>query len=511
MVDYAVEHVRARHLTGCVAGLLRFATRAEIAALLDWLPAETLHAACRPQGLANRAVIDELLRARRPGDLKALARMDWSTPRDHVLGALIALNDEKVDTELFRSRHTPRNLLRLLAHRRRLGTPPPPRNPLARRNYVTRLDGVSPKQANACLYSGDPDVALAALTAIGRGADPAGALHVCRVLLGAGRLGEQVLPMLPNMPWGPGSTYPPVRRIAARALEDAEGVAALRALADRVRRPEPLRSIAELDDTAATEPWRTRSRALVTRRHPDTINVDWPAVAADAREPLPRRAALFIVRRPDAPPELVRAAVAAHPALVTHVPRPTLDMLAGLSGDILTKTAGNGLAAETITPEELHAALTPDQVLKIAEGTWLPALRGVAGLRTLLRLDTNAPLSPFLIEETGHRRRDTARTTHWDPRLIYGERVLAELYHGPLSADHVLAMVDVDMLLTRDADQVRARTVPDPRVLRRLAELIHVHLGGRPAAWMVAIQLLNDGFAGTLPELITTAGAVGAD
>jgi hypothetical protein len=45
-------------------------------------------------------------------------------------------------------------------------------------------------------------------------------------------------------------------------------------------------------------------------------------------------------------------------------------------------------------------------------------------------------------------------------------------------------------------------------VLRRLAELVHRHLGGRPEAWMVALRLLQEGFVGTLPELLATAGAV---
>lgn len=71
------------------------------------------------------------------------------------------------------------------------------------------------------------------------------------------------------------------------------------------------------------------------------------------------------------------------------------------------------------------------------------------------------------------------------------------------TADLVLSVAEVDRLLA-PADGA----FPDPRVLRRLAEHVDRHLGGRPDAWRVALKLLGEGFAGALPELIATAGAV---
>ncbi|MFC7582693.1 hypothetical protein ACFQYP_01925 [Nonomuraea antimicrobica] len=328
---------------------------------------------------------------------------------------------------------------------------------------------------------------------------------------------------LPEVSWGPDGSEPSVSAYVRAALASEEGAARLRELSERVRRPEWLRSVAELADAAACAPFdgETLVRSLVHRRHPSIPRVDWPALLGGEPErrrregPLPYRAARLMAQRTDLPDELLLLAIADHPELAPLVPSPSpallalvRDRLPIVGAGALVKVAGNGQLAGTLTAEELVAALPPEALDLYAESLWLPGLRGTAAVRTMLGRDGDVPLRPFVIDETGFGPRRRLRTPgerpHWDAEALYGQVAASALRRrGELTADEVLSMVTPDAVL---APQPGA--LPDPRVLRRLAELVHRHLGGRPEAWMVALRLLQEGFVGTLPELLATAGAV---
>ncbi|MEU0565483.1 hypothetical protein ABZ297_08845, partial [Nonomuraea sp. NPDC005983] len=334
---------------------------------------------------------------------------------------------------------------------------------------------------------------------------------------------------LPEVRWGPDGSEPGVHAYVQAALTSQDGVTRLLGLAERARRPEFLRSVGELADAAGREPWREGPRPLVRtlvhRRHASVPRVDWLALLADEplrrrREgPLPRSAARLMALRADTPGELLRLVIIDHPELAPLIPSPSPELLADVcerltlvGGQAVVKVAGNGFIAGTLTVEEIVAIVPPEVLDLLAESLWLPGLRCTAAVRTLLGRDGDVRLRPFFTDETGHgprrRLRSPGQPMHWDPAVVYGQRVLAALRQRGdegLSADEVLSMVSPDAVLAPGSG-----ALPDPRVLLRLAELVHRHLGSRPEAWMVALKLLQDGFVGTLPELLITAGAVAA-
>jgi hypothetical protein len=222
--------------------------------------------------------------------------------------------------------------------------------------------------------------------------------------------------------------------------------------------------------------------------------------------------------RVDTPPELMRLAITDHPGVAPLVPQPDAETLTYVrerlslfGGQAVVKVAGNGFVAGTLTAAEIAAILPADVLDLYAQELWLPGLRGTAAVRTMTGRAGDVRLRPFFVEETGHGARRRLRSpqtrAHWDAASIYGPQVAAALGNrgdDGLSADEVLSMVTPDAVLAPRG------AMPDLRVLLRLAELVHQHLGGRPEAWMVALRLLQDGFVGTLPELLVTAGAVAA-
>ncbi|MFV2173574.1 hypothetical protein ACFHW2_25430 [Actinomadura sp. LOL_016] len=540
---------RAHDIVGCTAGLLRFATPDEADALLGHIPDGRLGRVLRSHGTPNRVVIEALLRRGRPGDLNTLVRyaMAEDDPPS-LLGRLLDLDDPEVDGRLLgaetRHRPLPRNLRRQLAHQtsRRDGVTPRPLPVRVRESVLSRT---SPDALDhALLNAADPGLAGAALRFLGAGADPHGAVRACRTLLDARRdhevaeLAEQG--RLPAFRWGPDGTEPSVLAYAQAALRSEEGRRALRDLSERVRRPEFLRTIGEIADADACGPRRKDGplvRTVVERRHPGVPRVGWADVLADeprrraAEGPFPLRAARFMAKRTDMPLELVRLLVADHPGLAVFLSDPLPEVLADLcalgpvpGADVILKVAGNGLVAGTLTPEFV-AATVPDETLRVvAESLWLPGLRGTARIRAILGLAGDVRLDPAFVDETGHGRTRRLRRpgvpAHWDPDAAYGDStVFSDIPrhnittpHGDsvralfrtgaaITADDVLAAASPDALLV-------GKGLPDPRVLRRLAEHVDLHLGGRPEAWLVALRLLEDGFVGTLPELLATAGAV---
>ncbi|QFG22596.1 hypothetical protein [Actinomadura sp. WMMB 499] len=527
------KRTRARDIARCTAGLLRFATPGEADALLGHLAADRVEKALQSHGTPNRVVVEALLRRGRPGDLDTLvthALMVGDPPS--LLGRLLDLDSPEVnetflgaDTALTR---LPRNLRRQLAHQtsRHDGTTP---RPLPVSLQESLLSGKVPDALDhALLYTADPDLAGAALRFVGAGADPHGAVQACRTLLDARRHHEirdlVERGRLPAFRWGPGKDVPSPLAYAQAALRSAEGERALRELSERVRRAEFLRTIAEIADADACAPGRTdRSviRTVVHRRHPGIPRVGWADVLADeprrraAEGPFPLRAARFMAKRTDMPLELERLLAADHPGLAVFLPDPAPEVLADLcalgpvpGADVILKVAGNGLIAGTLTPEFV-AATVPEETLRVvAESLWLPGMRGTAQIRAILGLAGDVPLAPPFVDETGHGRtrrlRVPGRAAHWEAGFIYGSDT-ARLFErrGGTTADEVLAAANADQLLAPAAG-----AAPDPRVLRRLAEHVDLHLGGRPEAWLVALRLLEDGFVGTLPELLATAGAV---
>ncbi|WP_433325914.1 hypothetical protein [Spirillospora sp. CA-294931] len=509
--------IRARNPARCAAGLLRFAGPRELDDLVGVLPVERVEGALTSYRLPNRQVAAALFRL--GGHRDRLVRHALLAPDHDLLGRLLDLDDPAVNAELLGAEYglcaLPRNLRRQLAAQtsRRDGVTPVP----LPEEFLSRVREARAKDAldHALLYAADPDQALHSLRLLGRGADPHGALWACRTLADAGRLADvEALvkdELLPSSYWGPGQREPSVHAYGLAALRGADGLRALRALAGRVRRPEMLRTVGELADAMAAEPWRQTPvvRTVVHRRDPVVPRVDWDAVLGDAAShPIPYRAARLIAHRSDAPEELVLRTVADHPDLAALLPEPTPRVLAELSegragASVLVKVAGNGLVAGTLSLDDLPG----DLLGPVAESLWLPGLRSAAALRHRLGRAGDVPLRPFFVDETGHgarrRLRDPSRRSHWDPAAVYGQAVAQRLKRdGELSADAVLALVQPDEVLAPDG------VMPDPRVLRRLAEHAHEHLGDRPEAWMVALRLLEEGFAGTLPELLMTAGAV---
>ncbi|MGW3768421.1 hypothetical protein [Actinomadura verrucosospora] len=529
---------RARNIARCTAGLLRFATPGEMDALLGHLPKSRVEVAMRSYGRPNRVVIEALLRRGRPSDLDLLVQhavLAGDPPE--LLGRLLDLDDPEVNATLLTAESAlgriPRNLRRQLAHQtsRRDGVTPLPLPAEVRRTLLSTR-GQEPLD-HALLCAADPDLAGDALLYLGAGADPHGAVLACRTLLDAGRRHEvrQLVEdgRLPAFRWGPEDSEPSVLAYAQAALASAEGERRLRELSERVRRPEFLRSVAEIADVDGCEPWRGAPlvRTVVNRRHPCVPRVGWDAVLADeprrraAEGPFPLRAARFVARRTDAPLDLVRIVVADHPDLAALLPDPAPEVLADLAGagagaDVIVKVAGNGFAAGTLTAEFVAATLPEAALRAVAESLWIPGMRGTAQVRALIGLDGDVTLAPAFVDETGHGRtrrlREPGVRRHWDPVLAYGEAAGRLFTTGrDVTADAVLAAVDVDAVLAAvEVEPLLGEVegVPDPRVLRRLAEHVDRHLGGRPEAWMVALKLLEDGFVGTLPELLATAGAV---
>ncbi|MEO3827941.1 hypothetical protein [Actinomadura sp. B10D3] len=530
---FGLKLTRAQDVSRCTAGLLRFATPAEMDVLIGMLPNLHVRRAGRSHGLVNRVVLEALLRRGGPGDLDLLVQyaLEAGGPPS-LLGRLLDLDDPEVNANLLDAATAlggvPRNLRRQLAHQtsRRDGVTPLPLPAATRQGLLSGM-GASGALDHAMLYSADPDMAGTALWFLGAGADPHGAVQACRTLLDAhrGHVIRQLVEAgrLPAYQWGPAESLPSVLAYAQAALESGQGEWRLRDLSDQARKAEFLRSVAEIADAAGCEPWRGEPlvRTVVHRRHPGIPRVGWDDVLADeprrrAKEgPIPRRAARFMARRTDAPLELQRAVVADHPDLAALVCDPDPVLLADLCGhesrpgsDVLAKVVGNGMAAGTLTAEFVVATVPGEALADVAESLWLPGLRGTAQIRAKLGLDGDVPLAPLFVDETGdgrtRRLREPGTRLHWDPEAIYGTyaaRVLREV-EDP-TADLVLSVAEADMLLA-PADGA----FPDPRVLRRLAEHVDRHLGGRPDAWRVALKLLGEGFAGTLPELIATAGAV---
>lgn len=529
---------RAFDIARCTAGLLRFATPGEMDALLGHLPKSRVEQAVHSFGRPNRVVLEALLRRGRPSDLDLLvqhALLAGDPPE--LLGRLLDLDDPEVNAALLTAEgalgRIPRNLRRQLAHQtsRRDGATPLPLPAGVRETLLATRGQESLDHALLC--AADPELAGGALLHLGAGADPHGAVLACRTLLDADRRTEIRRLVeegrLPAFRWGPEESEPSVLAYAQAALASEEGERRLRELSERVRRPEFLRSVAEIADVDGCEPWRGTPlvRTVVNRRHPCVPRVGWEAVLADeprrraAEGPWPLRAARFVTRRTDVPLDLVRIVVADHPDLAVLLPDPAPEVLADLAAagagpDVIVKVAGNGFAAGTLTADFVTATL-PDTTLRaVAETLWIPGMRGTAQVRARLGLDGDVALTPPFVDETGHGRtrrlREPGVWHHWDPVLAYGVEA-GRLFTGDgvVTADAVLAEANVNAVLVAleihpSLDEVEGR--PDPRVLRRFAEHVDRHLGGRPEAWMVALKLLEDGFVGTLPELLATAGAV---
>lgn len=540
MTFLTVTSVRASNPSGCTAGLLRFATFDELHILAGLLPKDRMQAALNSYAMPNRTVAGVLLRRGEPGDRAALVKHALiDDPDSSLLGRLLDQDDPAINDLLFSADglgRLPRNLRRQLAHQtsRRDGvTPVPFTDDLRQRAYEPSCPDT---WQHALLHSADPDLAEHALRTLGGGADPHGAARACRTLLDAGRTAELrdlvdscQLPTRGNFSWGSDDSVPSVYTHVVAALASPEGAARLRELSERVRKPELLRSAAELADVPTKEFWRNERRPLVRtvvhRRRLSIPRVDWAALLAD--EParrrrdgaLPYAAARVMAARADTPPELRRLVVEDHPVLAPLIPDPSAELLTvvcerrhEVGAATVVKVAGNGLVSGEFTAADLIRIVPADTLGFLADALWVPGLRGTAALRGLLGCTGDLRLRPFLLDDTGYdgrsqARRDPAVREHWDPRRIYGDHVADTLrHHGDeLTADQLLAMVAPDAVLT---GYMWRR--PDPRVLRRLAELVDVHLGGNPAAWTVALRLLEDGFAGTLPELLATAGAVGA-
>ncbi|MES9536457.1 MULTISPECIES: hypothetical protein [unclassified Actinomadura] len=525
------SRIRANDLLGCTAGLLRFATPDEMDVLLGHLPLSLLEHALSSHGTPNRVVLEALLRRGRAGDLDLLVRhavLVGDPPE--LLGRLLDLDDPEVNATLLTAESAlgriPRNLRRQLAHQtsRRDGVTPLPL-PAEVREALLSTRGQDPLD-HALLYAADPDLAGGALLYLGAGADPHGAVQACRTLLDAHREHEIRRLVedgrLPAYRWGPDQSEPSVLAYAQAALASAEGERRLRELAGRARRPEFLRTVAEIADADGCEPWRGTPlvRTVVNRRAFCIPRVGWDAVLADeprrraAEGPFPLRAARFMAKRTDVPLELVRMLVADHPETAVYLPDPAPEVLADLVGlgaragaDVIVKVVGNGLVAGTLTPDGVAAAVPEETLRVVADALWLPGLRGTARLRAGLGLDGDVVLAPPFVDETGHGRarnlREPGVRRHWDPELAYG-KAAGRLFRGSgdVTADAVLGAAEVDAILAP------SEGMPDPRVLRRLAEHVDRHLGGRPEAWLVARRLLQEGFVGTLPELLATAGAV---
>ncbi|HEY8479457.1 MAG TPA: hypothetical protein VIL71_06450 [Spirillospora sp.] len=529
---WARQPTRARDIARCAAGLLRFATPGEMDALLGVLPDAWVRAALDSHGMGNRVVVEALLRRGSRADLDLLVRRALlAGDPPFLLGRLLDLDDPEVNAALLTADATlarvPRNLRRQLAHQtsRRDGVTPVPL-PAGVRRFLLSAD-VPDSLRHALLYAPDPDLAGSALRSLGAGASPHGAAWACRTLLDAGRADEirrlADQGRLPAYRWGPQESEPSIFAYARAALSTEEGARRLRELCGRVRLPEFLRSVAEIVDEAGCEPWRGAPlvRSVVHRRSPGIPRVGWDAVLADEprrraeQGPLPRRAARFMAVRTDVPLDLLRMVVADHPDLSVLLDNPVPEVLADLcaqrprpAADVIVKVVGNGFVAGTLTADDVVATV-PEEVLRVAaDALWLPGLRGTARLRRLMGVDGDVPLTPAFVDETGHGRtrrlRQPGREAHWDPELSYGPAA-ARLFRERrvVTADEVLAEADADALLAPSGG-----AMPDLRVLRRLAEHVDRCLGGRPDAWAVALKLLQDGFVGSLPDLLESAGAV---
>ncbi|WP_329520313.1 hypothetical protein [Spirillospora sp. NBC_01491] len=523
---------RAADIGGCTAGLLRFATPHEADALLGQIPSVRARQSLNSYGMPNRVVAEAMLRR---GDkehlgwlvVQALRPGSWPV----LLGRLLDLDDPVVNERLMAApgrTDVPRNLRRQLAHQtsRRDGVTPVPL-PEGLREVPGPGDRASLGPDHALLHAADAGLAARALRFLGAGADPHGAARACRTMLDAG-LRDELRALvdegrLPAYRWGPHEREPSVLDYARDALAGTEGERRLRELSERVRKPEMLRSIGEMSDSdARSTRWEdTRLvRTRVDRRNPAVPRVDWAAVLADeprrraADGALPRFAAKIMAQRADVPLELVRAVVADHPELAVFLSDPVPRVLADLCGQsprpgtpVVTKVVGNGLAAGTLTPQDV-VEIVPEELLESVTGAlWLPGLRGLAAVRTLVGLAGDVELDPFFVDETGagtrRRLRDPRRPAHWHPGAVYGPRLAAVLRargDRGMTADEVLAEADTDAILAASG-----AAPPDPRVLRRLAEHVHANLSGRPEAWMAALKLLEDGFAGSLPELLGAA------
>lgn len=493
-------------------------------ALLDLLPDDHVRKAVNSYRMPNRVVIEALLRRGRGGDLELLVEhaLRAGDPAA-LLGRLLDLDDPEVNAALLIAdgviARLPRNLRRQLAHQtsRRDGVTPVP---LPGQTWTGALSLQKETLDQAILYAADPDQAGSALRSLGAGADPHGAIWACRTLLDAHRAHEVrdlvERGRLPAFRWGPWASEPSVLAYAQAALKSEDGLRRLRDLAGRVRRPETLRSIAEIADADACEPGRGGRvfvRSVVNRRHPGTPRVDWSAVG-DGDGPIPYRAARFMVRRTDTPLALLRKVVTDRPELAVFINDPAPELLTDLCGqgarpgaDVLLKVVGNGLVAGTFDAGFVVASLPEETLPVVAGALWLPGLRGTARIRTLLGLDGDVPLTPPFVDETGHGRtrrlREPGVEAHWSPALAYGTSA-AELFRQRqiVTADDILREGQTDAILAP------SEGLPDPRVLRRLAEHVDRHLGGRPEAWTTALRLLADGFIGTLPDLLETAGEV---
>ncbi|MCQ0016661.1 hypothetical protein [Actinomadura madurae] len=225
--------IRAENIVGCTAGLLRFATPAEMDVLIGMLPPST---SGRPRAVTawrTGSCWRRCCGAAGPATwiCSSSTRCGPATRRP-CSARLLDLDDPEVNATLLDAvtalGGVPRNLRRQLAHQtsRRDGATPRPLPAATRQDLLSGLGG-SGALDHAMLYSADPDMAGTALWFLGAGADPHGAVQACRTLLDAHR-GHEIRQLveqgrLPAFQWGPDGSLPSVLAYAQAALESGQG------------------------------------------------------------------------------------------------------------------------------------------------------------------------------------------------------------------------------------------------------------------------------------------------